>query len=57
MEYHLIKILQQFILAQQVYANVCVVKYILSESKYGYIGSRIKEIFELYSKMFTKKRS
>ena len=30
------------------YVNRCVVKYILSESKYGYIGSGISDVFERY---------
>ena len=34
------------------YANRCVVKFILTESKYGYIGSGISNIFERYYEMF-----
>ena len=34
------------------YVNRCVVKFILSESKYGYIGSRISDVFERYYEMF-----
>ena len=35
----------------EAYVNRCVVKYILSESKYGYIGSRISDVFERYYEM------
>ena len=34
------------------YVNRCVVKFILSESKYGYIGSGISDVFERYYEMF-----
>lgn len=34
------------------YVNRCVVKYILSESKYGYIGSGISDVFERYYELF-----
>lgn len=36
----------------EVFANRCVVKYILSESKYGYIGSGISDIYERYYEEF-----
>ena len=34
------------------YVNRCVVKYILSESKYGYMGSGISDVFERYYEWF-----
>ena len=34
------------------YVNRCVIKFILSESKYGYIGSGISDVFERYYEMF-----
>lgn len=36
----------------EVYANRCVVRFIMSESKYGYIGSGISEVFERYYEKF-----
>ena len=36
----------------EVYVNRCVAKYIISESKYGYIGSGISGVFERYYEKF-----
>lgn len=36
----------------EAYSNRCVVKYILSESKYGYLGTGISEVFEQYYEKF-----
>ena len=38
----------------EVFVNRCVVKYILAESKYGYISNGINEVFEQYYEMFSE---